>query len=127
MTSALSFPCLVPDADGSSHFETVDIPVTLQDFAPPAQPFSVSALSPAEQFGFLHLPAGWHGEMHPTPIRMWIFVLQGEMEFEAGDGDRRPIRAGSALLLEDTTGRGHVSRVVGDDDVALAVVRLPAA
>ena len=109
MPSELSFSRLVPDPDGGSRFETVKIPVTRQDFAPPAQPFSVSLLTSAEECGFLHLPVGWHGEM----------------EFEASDGGKRYIRAGSGLLLEETTGRGHVSRVLGDKAATLAVVRLP--
>ncbi|WP_395405684.1 hypothetical protein ACHMW6_03795 [Pseudoduganella sp. UC29_106] len=79
----------------------------------------------ATQCGFLHLPAGWFGELHPSPIPTWIFVLRGEMEFEATDGGTRRITPGSAVLLEDTTGRGHVSRVLGDEDAMLAVVRLP--
>jgi hypothetical protein len=120
----LQFSRLVPDADGSSHFEPLQVPVELKPFAPPALPFSVSALSPAARCGFLHLKAGWFGDMHPSPIRMWIFVLAGEMLFEAANGDRRRIVPGSALLLEDTQGRGHVSRVLGDADVTLAVVQL---
>lgn len=47
------------------------------------------------------------------------------MTFEATNGDRRHIRPGSALLLEDTAGRGHVSRALGPDAVTWAVVRLP--
>ena len=125
MSVDLSFPRLVPDADGGSRFETILVPVTEQDFAPPAQPFSVSVLSEATQCGFLHLPAGWFGEMHPSPIRMWIFVLEGEMQFETSGAEARHLTPGSALLLEDTTGRGHVSRVLGDRAVTLAVVRLP--
>jgi len=127
VSTQLSFPRLVPDTDGGSHFEDIEIPVTLQNFAPPAQPFSVSPLEPATQCGFLHLPVGWFGEMHPSPIRMWIFVLVGEMLFEAANGDQRHIVPGHALLLEDTVGRGHVSRVLGQSPVALAVVRLPQA
>ena len=65
--------------------------------------------------------------MHPSPLRMWIFVLQGWLQVEAANGDVRDIRAGNALLLEDTVGCGHVSRVVGDEDVVLAAVRLPEA
>lgn len=121
----LPFSRLVPQADGGSRFEVFTVLVTLQDFAPPAQPFSVSPLSAATQCGFLHLPAGWVGEMHPSPIRMWIFVLEGEMQFEAGTGEARRIAPGSALLLEDTVGRGHLSRVLGARPVTLAVVRLP--
>lgn len=67
MSAELSFSRLVPGADGGSRFEPVSIPVTLEQFAPPAQPFSVSPLSPATQCGFLQVPAGWVGEMHPSP------------------------------------------------------------
>jgi len=123
MTTA-DYSRLVPTADGGSRFDEVSIPFELKNFAPPAQPFSVSPLSEAIECGFLHLPVGWYGEMHPSPIRMWIFVLQGSMRFEASNGDTREIRPGSALLLEDTVGRGHVSRVLSDTAVILAVVRL---
>jgi len=98
----LIFSRLVADMDGGSKFVGVEIPVSMRDFAPPALPFGVS------------------------PIPMWIFVLRGEMQFEATDGGARRIVPGSALLLEDTMGKGHVSRVLGDEDVTLAVVRLAA-
>lgn len=120
----LRFPRLIIVGEGT-RFDSVTIPVSPQQFAPPAIPFSVSALESATQCGFLHLPVGWVGEQHPSPIRMWIFVLEGQMEFESSDGDVRRIVPGSALLLEDTTGRGHSSRVVGDRPVTLAAVRLP--
>lgn len=121
----LRFPRLIVDGAEGTRFDTVMITVRPMHFAPPAIPFSVSPLEPATQCGFLHLPAGWAGEQHPSPIRMWIYVLEGQMDFEASNGDVRRILPGSALLLEDTTGRGHVSRVVGDQPVTLAVVRLP--
>jgi hypothetical protein len=127
VSTDLSFYRLVPSSDGGSRFEEITIPVALQNFAPPAQPFSVSPLSQATQCGFLHLPVGWVGDMHPSPIRMWIFVLEGEMQFEASNGEARRITPGSALLLEDTVGIGHVSRVLGPYSVTLAVVRLPVA
>ena len=56
---------------------------------------------------------------------MWIFVLQGEMHFEASNGDWRKIAPGSAVLLEDTEGVGHFSKVLGDKPALLAVARLP--
>lgn len=125
MAIELSFSRLVATSDGGSRFDVVAVPVTLRDFAPPAQPFSVSPLSEASQCGFLHLPAGWVGEMHPSPIRMWIFVLDGEMHFEASNGEARHIGPGSALLLEDTVGQDHLSRVHGQRPATLAAVRLP--
>jgi hypothetical protein len=125
MPTDLTFPRLIADSNGGSRFDSVTIPVTLQDFAPPASPFSVSPLEPATHCGFLHLPVQWVGDMHPSPIRMWIFVLQGEMHFEASNGDSRRIAPGSAVLLEDTHGVGHFSKVLGVKPAVLAVARLP--
>ena len=124
MTAPLSFVRLRPDTNGASRFEPLSIDVVRKDFAPPATPFYVSELAPASQCGFLKLPAGWVGDTHPSPVRMWVFFLSGEMEFEASNGEKRKCVPGTALLLEDTTGDGHKSRVVGDADALLAVVRL---
>ena len=49
--------------------------------------------------------------------------LSGETDFEVSDGEVRRFKPGSLLLLEDTAGKGHVSRVVGED-VTVAVVQL---
>ena len=124
MASSLSYFRLVSDAAGESHFVPLDIEMTTGNFAPPAPSFDVSALQPAAKVGFLRVPRGWVGELHPTPIRMWVFFLSGEMEFEATDGEIRPGLPGKAFLLEDTTGRGHLSRVVGASDAILAVVQV---
>lgn len=121
------FSRLLPASDGGSRFDEVSIKFELTNFAPPAQPLSVSPLTEASECGFLHVPAGWYGEMHPSPSRMWIFVLQGRMRLEASNGDAREISPGSALLLEDVVGCGHVSRVLGEGPVIMAVVRLPGA
>ncbi|MGH8808071.1 MAG: cupin domain-containing protein [Noviherbaspirillum sp.] len=102
----------------------LEIAMTTREFAPPAPSFDVSELNPAARCGFLRVPKGWTGELHPSPLRMWVFFLSGEMEFEASDGERRSCVAGTAMLLEDTTGKGHLSRVVGDADAVLAVVQL---
>jgi hypothetical protein len=40
-------------------------------------------------------------------------VLRGEFEATASDGETRRFPPGAVLLLEDTTGKGHVTRVVG--------------
>jgi hypothetical protein len=124
MSTTLNFRCLYPDDEGVSHFAPLDVEMSLREFAPPAPPFSVSPLETASRCGFLHLPAGWVGDLHPSPLRMWIIVLSGEMEFEAGDGEQQKIVPGSALLLEDTTGMGHCSRVLGNHPAVLAVVHV---
>lgn len=43
-------------------------------------------------------------------------LLQGAFEVTASDGDVRRLTPGSVLILEDTTGKGHSTAVIGDDD-----------
>ncbi len=113
------------DADGESHMDDVEIAFTSVDYAPPAPPIDVSAFAPATAYGFLSSPLGWYGDWHPTPHRQVFFYLAGEIEAETSAGEVRRYGPGSITLVEDTTGRGHRSRVIGTEDVLLAVVRLP--
>jgi hypothetical protein len=53
-----------------------------------------------------------------------VSLLQGEMEGEASDGTRVRSAPGDIMLFEDTSGKGHRSWVVGDDEALAAVVVL---
>ena len=112
------------DESGESHIEDVEVELTPRDFAPPAPPLHLSPMVPATGVAFVRFPAGWDGDWHPTPRRQLFFFLAGELEGETSDGERRRYGPGSAALLEDTTGKGHRSRVVGDGEVLAAVVQL---
>ncbi|MDF3887253.1 cupin domain-containing protein [Cupriavidus basilensis] len=124
LTPVLAYERIHADAAGESHFGPVAIETVPRQFAPPAPAFNVSAFGQASRYGFLLLPCGWRGELHPSPIRMWIVLLSSEMEFEASDGQRRSLGAGSALLLEDVTGKGHLSRVTGNAAASMLVVEV---
>ena len=50
---------------GLSRFDTFEIEREMTLFAPPAQPFPVSASTPASRFVVLQLPVGWSGERAP--------------------------------------------------------------
>lgn len=100
------------DPQGETHFADEVLTFELVDFAPPAPPISVSAVFDAETVSFISSPAGWYGDWHPAPRRQFILMLVGELEVEVSDGEVRRFGPGSFCLLEDTTGKGHVSRVV---------------
>jgi hypothetical protein len=119
-----TYPRLYADADGESHFEDIEIDLISTDYAPPASPLDLSSLTPAMQFGFMRAPAGWSSDWHPSATRNIFFVLSGEWEVTARDGETRRFAAGSVLLVEDTSGKGHASRVLGDTDSLAAIVQL---
>jgi hypothetical protein len=114
------------DPSGETHFEDLgDVPFTLASYAPPAPPFDVSPFAPSASYGFLRLPPGWCGDWHPVPFRQAQIWVRGEIEAQVSDGEVRRFGPGAVVLVEDTTGKGHVSRVVGEKEVLIAVVRLP--
>ena len=115
---------LYADANGESHFEEVEIDLEPTDYAPPAPLLDLSSFTPAMQFGFMRAPAGWSSDWHPSSARNIFFVLGGEWEVTASDGETRRFATGSVLLAEDTDGKGHASRVLSDS--LAAVVALPA-
>jgi len=114
---------LYTDEAGESHFGEWEWPAVESEFAPPAPPVEVTEPVPAERALMLRIPAGWYGEPHPAPRRQLMVVVRGSVETTASDGETRLFTPGSAILLEDTTGRGHSSRTV-DGEVLIAVTQL---
>jgi len=113
------------DQAGESHFEDVDIELTPVNFATPAPSLNLSSFNPAIQYACCSFPAGWRGDWHPIPQRQIFFILSGEIAGQVGDGEVRHFKAGSIVLGEDTTGKGHISWVTSKTDVLTAVVQLP--
>jgi hypothetical protein len=114
---------LYTDEAGESHFGSWRWPATETEFAPPAAPVEVTEPIPADRALMLRLPAGWYGEPHPAPRRQLMVLVAGSLETTASDGETRLFTPGSAILLEDTTGRGHTSRTL-DGEVLIAVTQL---
>jgi len=121
----MEYTRIFADEEGETHFEDVEVELGLVDFAPPAPPLNLSKLYPATQYAFCVFPSGWHGDWHPTQQRQIFFLLSGEVEATVSDGEARRFGPGNAALLEDTSGKGHVTRVIGPTDAVTAVVQLP--
>ena len=105
--------------DGESHFGEVDIAMTLTRSFPDGAPVehsaryeaSRSAFYEASRVRFVHIPAGAReADFHKPPGRLLQIWLDGEVEFETSDGEIRRVSAGNAVLVEDTHGKGHISR-----------------
>ena len=115
---------LYSDRDGESRFEEIEIELELTDYAPPAAPLYLTTATPAKEFSFMRAPAGWSSDWHPSSGRNLFFVLSGEWEVTAGNGESRTFGVGSVLLVEDTEGKGHSSRVTSETDSSAGMVRL---
>jgi hypothetical protein len=108
------------DADGETHFE--DIEVALH---PSPSGSDLSALHPASGVIFRRSPADQFLDWHPAPRRQFVVTLSGAAEVEASDGEIRAIGPGTIMLAEDVTGKGHITRGVGDTERLSLFIPIP--
>jgi hypothetical protein len=111
------------DATGESRFDEHDLKLTLKEFAPPAPPLFISDSYPAKTFLLVTLPVGWTGEMHVSPKRQAMFCLSGSLKVTSSLNEARIIEAGMGWLMEDTTGKGHVTEVISSVPVTGIIVQ----
>src|SRR5688572_6475918 len=103
----MRFTRVYADENGDSRFDEQE--VELEDRG------SIGRLSqpiPARSVIFRTNEPGYDYDWHPAPQRQFIVLLDGAIEIEVSDGERRVFRGGEILLLEDTAGRGHRTRNV---------------
>lgn len=120
----MRYHLIYSDSDGESHFGDIDLELAEAEYAPPAPPLHVSDAVETEQALFFRAPNDWMGDFHPSPRRQLYVGLTGELAVTVSSGETRHFGPGSVVLLEDTDGRGHVTRVVGDTDVVGMFVHL---
>ena len=123
----VSYHRIYTDAQGNSHFDTVTVEQSLARAAPPAAPFYVSGDKPASKYRFYTFEPGWIGELHPAPTRQFLALMSGTVEMETIDGTARRLGPGDLVLLEDASGKGHVTRNIGDGYAMFLVIPVPPA
>src|SRR5215211_7240218 len=96
--------------DGESHFAELEADLHAVEFVPGRPLVELSTALPAAATAFARLPPGWHGDYHPSPRRQVVVPVSGEMVVTTSDGETRRIGPGTIWLLEDTTGKGHLTR-----------------
>ena len=105
---------LYTGSDGKSHIEPIEL----------AKAGDWTKGLGATQISFSTWPVGRFLDWHPAPRRQFVIILSGQLEIGLGDGEKHVFGAGDARLVEDTTGQGHTTRVVGAEPVVTATVPL---
>jgi quercetin dioxygenase-like cupin family protein len=91
-------------ADGQSRAEEIELKATN----------GVSAMIDATGVQFSSRPAAPASDWHTGPQRQFVITLSGRAELEVGDGRKVAVGPGQINLIEDTTGKGHITRNVED-------------
>ena len=105
---------LYTGSDGQSFVEPIDL-AQAQDWT--------TGLA-ATQIAFREWPVGRFLDWYPAPRRQFVIIVSGQLEIGLGDGSRHVFGPGDARLVEDTTGQGHTTRVLGQEPCVTATVPL---
>ncbi len=90
--------------DGQTHMEELDL-------APHPE---LTAQHNVTGVTFRETPSGRFSDWHNAPRRQYVINLSGEVEIGLGDGTVKRFGPGHVTLAEDLTGKGHTTRVVGN-------------
>jgi hypothetical protein len=61
-------------------------------------------------------PPGRVADWHTAPRRQYVITLSGHGQVELIDGTKIELGPGGIDLAEDLTGKGHITRTVGNED-----------
>ena len=98
------------DANGESHWR--DLTVDWADEGPGGK---TTVHQSATGIIFRQTQAEHDRPWHPAPRRQYIINLDAGVELTASDGESRKIRKGEVILVEDTSGKGHLSKSINNE------------
>ena len=99
---------LYEDEDGESHFRDIEVAFTeKRNFS------KYSAMLPVTGIIFRETSGDYDLDWHNAPRRQYIINLDAASKLTASDGESRVIGAGEIILVEDISGKGHLSQSVG--------------
>ena len=99
---------LYADQNGQSHFRDIEI-----EWVEERRGSALSRRLPASGIIFRRSGADYDLDWHTAPRRQYVVNLDAAVEITASDGEARVIGAGEVILVEDTSGKGHLSKAVG--------------
>ena len=105
--------------DNQTHAEEVELKFT------PGNPAEVSKMMPITSAELHRTAGGSVDDWHRAPRRQYVITLSGHGEVEVAGGKKVSMGPGHIDLVEDTTGKGHITRVVGAED--RVTIQLPLA
>lgn len=73
---------------------------------------------------FSRRPPAPASDWHTGPRRQFVITLSGRGELEVGGGKKVTVGPGQINLIEDTTGKGHITHNIGPDDRVVVTIPL---
>ena len=112
------------DPNGDTHFEDAETQGKTTQAVESDLVGTVSATFPVTGIYFREVVEESSPAPHNAPYALFIVGLRGTFSIEVSDGEVRTFPPGSVVLVEDTTGKGHTTRRVGDEPRATLMAPL---
>jgi quercetin dioxygenase-like cupin family protein len=109
--------------DGQTHAEKIEAKLRASTTRPgldESEPLRVSGAQ------FVRWPRGFVWDWHTAKQRQYVITVSGQGEIELAGGQKILIQPGQIVLAEDVTGKGHITRVIGSEDLVLLLVPVAA-
>jgi len=101
---------LYTGSDNQTHAEEIELKFT------PGKPAEVAKLMQVTGAELHRTGGGSVDDWHHAPRRQYVVTLSGHGEVEVAGGKKISLGPGSIDLVEDTTGKGHITKVIGSED-----------
>jgi hypothetical protein len=82
----------------------------------PGKPADAFKLMPVTGGEIHRTPGGTFEDWHPTAKRQYVITLAGQGEMEVAGGKKVLLQPGTIELIEDRTGKGHITRTTSSED-----------
>lgn len=96
--------------DNQTRAEEIEVKFSVEN------PGNVSKLLPVTGAELHRGLPGSVADWHTAPRRQYVITLSGRGEIEVAGGKKIATEPGHIDLVEDTTGKGHITRVTGTED-----------
>lgn len=100
--------------DGLSHAEEIEMKST----------GGVTEMMKATGAQFSRRSPGPASDWHVGPRRQFVITLSGRAELEVAGGKKVAVGPGHINLIEDTTGKGHITHNLGPEDRIVVTIPL---
>jgi hypothetical protein len=105
--------------DGQTHAEEINVKLARDDAST-----ELSELMKTAGVRFRRQVPNYFEDWHTAPRRQYVITLSGRGEIEIAGGKKISLGPGHILLVEDLTGKGHISRGVGTEERISLIIPL---
>lgn len=107
---AFNITRLYTGPDGQTHSEDIEAKFM------PGGGNDVFKMLPVTSAELHRAQPGRVSDWHNAPRRQYVITLAGQGELEVAGGKKIAVGPGHIELVEDTTGKGHITRVTGTEE-----------